>query len=138
MARQSGVLVRAMLRRSGVQDYGRIWRFLKAKADMVFGPGWEADRNGIVLDKQVVVPNALMRAFLMDDDASPAPIFPVSSSAVVVSTPRAAVEAQPDPADPSPANEYASEPTFECGHKGCSYAGYTKKALEAHKKRMGH
>lgn len=137
----SGPILRNTLKRAGLAEYTHYWRFLKDKCDQTFGPRWRASRDGICVDGAVVVPIGKVREFLEGCYAQAALPGAVIAPAVVPSpiapvltglAPEPALEPEPVlPVEPEP-------PTFECKEKGCSYVGYTRKALEAHCRRTGH
>lgn len=136
---QSKPVVRSLLKRAGVGEYKRYVEFFMEKLSCAFGPSWTATHGGVYVNGALVLPEARVRAFLIDEPITPAvAVARMAAAAVSAPPPAAVVDSRPAVVEEDPVAPTVVEPTFRCKKKGCEYAGYTKKALEAHCRRTGH
>jgi hypothetical protein len=131
MPSYSGPVIRNHLKRINFPNHKRYWKFFQMALDGVFGKRqWTMKAEGVYVNGQLQVPASEYAVFL---GIAPKKRAVVSSE--MVGGDRAPTEKTFESSDDT---KEADEPTFKCSAKGCSYIGYTNKALEAHKRRAGH
>jgi hypothetical protein len=109
----SGPVIRNKLKRSGFPEHKNYWKYFAMKANTLFGVGaWRLTPAGILVSGRIAVNAEDYQAWLEN-------------------RPKAPLQTQKMDSD-----DDGEKPTFTCDQ--CNYAGYTKAALAAHKRRMDH
>jgi hypothetical protein len=131
MQSHSGPVIKKYLKRGGFAGYREYWKLFRLACDAVFGVhGWVVNEDGVYVDGYLRVPVSGYKELM-----GIVPPVAVQRQPEIIES--AIPKHEIDPAAVTFAKD-ADEPTFACDKKNCSYVGFTKKALEAHKKRAGH
>lgn len=143
MQSHSGSVIRKYLKRGNFPNAKKYWRLFRLACDTIYGAHqWAVKDDGVYAYGSLVVPASEYGALLG--------ILPKQHPEIESTLPNVVADVNkadlPVAKEPAPVERFesaddtkdADEPTFKCPEEGCSYVGYTKKALEAHKRRVGH